>query len=103
MWDGPTFQGYYIDVPRRTRAMLDKEDPEYLLHVDFDEYLAFLVEKCKWEPMEWDIDARTVEPYTETLTRRDHFDRTYSDETHRIRIRVPISPHPQREDYFKFE
>ena len=33
MWDGPTFQSYYIHLPQNVRAFLDGEDPSYLLTV----------------------------------------------------------------------
>jgi len=102
MWQGPTFQSYYNQVPQIARSILDKEDSAYLLTVDFDEYLNFLVEEIKWEPLEWDIGAKTVEPYSVKVSRHDHFDRPYSVEEQRLLIRIPLSPHPQRQEYFKY-
>jgi hypothetical protein len=51
MWTGPTFQTYYQNIHRIVGEKLDKEDSSYLLQVDFDEYLNFLVDEAKWEPL----------------------------------------------------
>lgn len=103
MWTGPTFQAYYQQIDRITRERLDKEDSNYLLEVDFDEYLNFLVDEAKWEPLLWDESQKTVEPFSVKRQHRDASDsRTYQVEEQRIRLRIPISPHPQRSDYFKF-
>ena len=65
MWTGPTFQRYYQQIDRITREKLDKEDSEYLLKVDFDEYLDFLgkingsIEEAQWQPLEWDETQMT--------------------------------------------
>ena len=100
---GPTFQAYYQQIHRITHERLDKEDPNYLLEVDFDEYLNFLVDEAKWEPLLWDESQMTVESFFVKRQHRDAFDgRTYQVEEQRIRLRIPISPHPQRSEYFKF-
>ena len=70
MWDGPTFQSYYIHIPQDVRAFLDGEDPSYLLTVDFEEYLDYLVDRYEWQTQEWDADAKTIEPITEKIQTR---------------------------------
>jgi len=104
MWTGPTFQTYYQNIHRIVGEKLDKEDPIYLLQVDFEEYLDFLADEAKWEPLLWDESQKTIEPFSTKLQRRDEFQegQTYQVEVQRFRLRIPISPHPQRADYFKF-
>ncbi len=103
MWTGPTFQTYYQQIHRIIGEKLDTEDSGYLLQVDFDEYLNFLVEQAKWEPLLWYESQMTVEPFTVKYQHTYEFDdRTYQVEEQRIRLRIPISPHPQRQEYFKF-
>lgn len=104
MWIGPTFQSYYQQIDRIVRESLDKEDSEYLLQVDFGEYLNFLVGEAKWEPLSWDESQMTVEPFSIKKERRDEFrhGRTYQVEEQRMRLRIPISPHSRRSEYFKF-
>lgn len=104
MWTGPTFQTYYQNIHRIIGEKLDKENSSYLLQVDFDEYLNFLVNEAKWEPLSWDESQMTVEPFSAKLQRRDEFHdgQTYQVEVQGFRLRIPISPHPQRADYFKF-
>ncbi len=99
----PTFQAYYQQIDRITRERLDKEDPDYLLRVDFDEYLNFLVDEAKWEPLLWDESQKTVEPFSSKCERRDEFHsgQIYQVEEQRIRLRIPISHHPQRAEYLK--
>ena len=102
MWNGPTFQAYYQQIDRITREKLDKEDSEYLLQVDFDEYLECLVAEARREPLEWDESQVTIEPFSVKLRRRDEVRaRTYQVEERNLRLRIPISSHPQREEYFK--
>lgn len=104
MWTGPTFQVYYQRIGDLVRKKLDEEDSAYLLQVDFQEYLDFLVEEAKWEPLLWDESQKTVESFSTKRQHRDEFHRdlTYQVEEQHIRLRIPISPHPQRDDYFKF-
>ena len=71
MWTGPTFQTYYRNIHRIVGEKLDKEDSSYLLQVDFDEYLNFLVDEAKWEPLLWDESQMTVEPFVTKRQRRD--------------------------------
>ncbi len=103
MGRGPTFAAYYGQIERLVWDRLNKESPEYLLQVDFDEYLDFLEGETRWEPLEWYEDLKTIEPFTEKVDRADTFDRRhYTKDVQRLRLRVPISSHPQRADYFKF-
>ena len=104
MWTGPTFQVYYQRIGDLVRKKLDEEDSAYLLQVDFQEYLDFLVEEAKWEPLLWDESQKTVESFSTKRQHRDEFHRdlTYQAEEQHIRLRIPISPHLQRDDYFKF-
>lgn len=103
MWAGPTFQSYYLRVPQMTREFLDNEDPKYLLEVDFEHYLDYLVDRIRWEPQEWDEAGMTIEPFTTKVERMDDFDRRpFTLEVQRLRVRMPLAPHPQRKDYFKF-
>lgn len=103
MWDGPTFQSYYQQIDRIVRKQLDAEDPDYLLRVDFEEYLDFLVGESEWEPLIWDESQMTIEPFSVKHQRTDEFrGQTYLVEDQRMRIRIPVTHHPQRSDYFKF-
>lgn len=104
MWDAPTFNIYYQRIDHIANEILNKENPTYLLQVDFEDYLNFLVDKLKWEPLLYDLSQKTVEPFSVKEKRRDErYGRgTYEVELQRIRIRVPISPHPARDEYFKF-
>ncbi|MBA7698553.1 hypothetical protein ES703_107231 [subsurface metagenome] len=105
MRTGPTLQTYYNEIGNIVRQKLEKEDSDYLLQVDFDEYLNFLVDEAKWEPLLWDESQKTVETFSTKRQRRDEFynGRTYQIEEQKLRLRIPISHHPQRSDYFKFE
>ena len=103
MWDGPTFQVYYAKIDQIIRQKLDQEDPAYLLGVDFDEYLEYLIADARWEPLEWDENQKSIEPFTVKVQRRDErTGRTYQSEQSQLRIRIPISLHPQLDEYFKF-
>jgi hypothetical protein len=83
---------------------LGKDDSSYLLLVDFNEYLNFLVDEIKWEPLLWDESQMTIEPFYTKIQRRtlSSDGETYQVDAQRLRIRIPISPHPQMDDYFKF-
>ena len=98
------FQTYYNQIGQIIRANLDKENSDYLLEVDFDEYLEYLVADARWEPLVWDETQVTVEPFTVKGQRRDEWRRggTVQVEEQWLRFRIPISPHPQLDDYFKF-
>lgn len=104
MLERPTFQIYYQSIDRIVKELLDKESPEDLLRVDFDEYLDYLVSKCEWQPLEWDESQKTIESFTTTIERHDEWGRgrTYRMDIQRFRLRIPVSPHPQRSDYLRF-
>lgn len=102
MWSGPTFQMYYLRLEEMIRYKLSQEDPAYLLQVDFDEYLDYLVAEMKWEPLEWYEDQKTIEPFTVRVERRDSVFGNYTVPEQRVRLRIPISPHPDRYAYFRY-
>jgi hypothetical protein len=103
MWTGPTFQQYYQQIGHIVHEKLDKEDSSYLLQVNSDDYLDFLVDEAKWEPLSWDESQMTVEPFSVKRQRQDELGRgTYQVEEQRFRLRIPISSHAQRGEYFKF-
>jgi len=104
MWNGPTFQTYYQNIHHIIAEKLNKEDSNYLLQVDVDEYLTFLVQEASWEPLLWDESQMTVEPFSAKVQRRSfsHDNETYQVEVQRLRFRIPISTHPQRSEYLKF-
>jgi hypothetical protein len=85
---GPTFQDYYIGIDRAVRGRLEQERAEYLLSVDPDEYLDYLVGKAEWQPLEWHEDQMTVE-----VIMVGH--------AQKLRLRIPTTPHPQLQEYLK--
>jgi hypothetical protein len=101
----PSFQTYYQNIGHWVHEKLEREAPDYLLRVDPEEYLNYLVAEAEWQPLEWaDQSEWSVEPITVKVERRDEFERerTYVVDEHRFRLRIPIAPHPQREAYFKY-
>src|SRR5205823_5017998 len=66
-------------------------------------YLDYLESEFAWQPLEFDLAGTTVEPITVKVERANDWggDRSVRDES-RLRLRVPIGPHPQRADYLKF-
>lgn len=103
MWNGPTFQSYYLQIDRIIAERLAKEQPEYLLQVDPQQYLDYLVSEAEWQPLEWDEGQLTVEPFTAKVERYDQFDeRKYVSDVSQLRLRIPTSLHPQRTEYFRF-
>lgn len=104
IWGRATFQTYYQSIDRIVnKEFLDKESPDDLLRVDFEQYVDYLVSKCEWQPLEWDESQMTVERFTTIVERPDGWEpqRTYRTELQRFRLRIPVSPHPQRDDYLK--
>ena len=103
IFNQPTFQTYYLNIDRIVRDLLDKESPDYLLRVDFDDYLTHLIARCEWQPLEWDESQKTIEPFTATVERADEWGRgrTYRIDVPKFRLRIPVSLHPQRDDYSK--
>ena len=105
MWDQPTFQIYYQSMDRIVKALLDKESPDFLLRVDFEEYLNYLISKCEWQPLEWYDNDKTIEPFSVSVERQYPWGRgrTYRTDVKKFRLRIPVSPHPQRDDYLKLQ
>jgi hypothetical protein len=102
--DGPSFQVYYLKIDDIVRSLLDKEKPGFLLTVDFDEYVDYLVQEIAWEPLIWHRDQVTIEPFTTRVEGYDQvFERSYTREEQRIRIRLPLSPHPNRADFIRYQ
>ncbi|MDP2725932.1 MAG: hypothetical protein Q8P59_00170, partial [Dehalococcoidia bacterium] len=101
MWKGTTFQAYYLQLENLVRVRLENEDAD-LLQVDFDEYLDFLESGFKWEPLEWDESGKTIKPFSIKRERRGVLDRRIVVEEPWFRLRIPISPHPRRAEYFEF-
>ncbi|HEY4686224.1 MAG TPA: hypothetical protein VJB57_08820 [Dehalococcoidia bacterium] len=102
MRDGPSFQVYYALIDRHMSQYLDKQDAAYLLSVDKDDYLDFLVQEASWEPLEWDETGMTVEPFKAKVEQSNAFGDRFVVDVERLRLRIPVSPHSQREKYFEF-
>ena len=101
-WDGPTIEEHYQNVPRAVAAILDAEEPGYLATVEFEEYLDYLVDRLALEPLEWHADQATAEPFTTRVKRYDRFfEKEFNREETRFRVRVPLSAHSSRRDYFR--
>ena len=63
MFDRPSFQTYFASVDRLVSDCFRKDGPEYLLRVDFDEYLAHLIAELSWQEMTWDEGGMTMETF----------------------------------------
>ncbi len=102
MYGRPTFQTYYGEIERIVSAELDKQKQDYLLQVDPEEYLAYLISYVSWQPLEWDESQMTIERFSGKEDRYDRFDRRWvSVDAQRFRMRIPCAPHRQRADYLK--
>lgn len=102
MWHGPTYQWYYSQIEAKLWERLNRENSHYLVEVDPEDYLDYLVSEFTWEPLEWYEEGKTVEPFLVKREVRVEFDRrTHVIDEHRFRLRIPISPHPQRDEYFQ--
>lgn len=87
----PTFAGhYYPQLPRRVAAELNSATADYLLSVDPDEYLEYLVREAEFAPLEWHEESMTIEAYSDA-------------QQERFRLRIPITPHPRRRDYLSYQ
>lgn len=102
MWDGPSFQGYYAQIERFMSDMLSREDSSYLLDVDFEDYLDYLVSEFEWQPLQWYEADMEIEPFTVKVDRTNRRGRTYVSDEQWIRLRIPLSLHPDRGRYFKY-
>lgn len=102
MFNSPTFQSYYLQVDRAVRDQLAKEKPEYLLQVDFEEFLTHLVEKYSWEEFELDEGGMTMEPFI-GRARINDFGEIREVDRPRVRLRIPVSPHSQRREFLELK
>ena len=98
----PSLQLYYLRIVDEMRRRLSQEDPTYLLNVDFEAYLDHLVSEAEWQPLEYDASQLTVEPFVAKSAIVTSLGSFAQDEP-RFRFRIPIAPHPQREDFLRFE
>ena len=96
----PSFGEYYAQIGRIILNYLDDQEPAKLLQVDTEEYLAHLTREAARQPLEWDEAGKTVEPFTAKQRRRDVFGDTFTADVQMFRLRIPISPHPQRREFF---
>jgi len=101
MFGGPTFQAYYLNVERIVNDLLSKESPDYLAKVDFDEFLAYLVDRIAWEPLEWDEGGMTMEPFIDRQRLPDGMGGFLELDQPKVRLYIPVKPHAQRSDFFK--
>ena len=100
MFGGPSFQTYYLSVDRLVADCFRKESPDYLLRVDFDEYLAHLIAELSWQEMTWDEGGMTMETYTKK-ERVNDYGRAIEVDHPQVRLRIPFQPHPQRRDFLR--
>ena len=97
----PTFGEYYALIDRSILNHLDQQTPENLLVADREEYLLHLIREAAWEPLKWNEAGKTVEPFTEKRQRRDVFGDPFTADVQMFRLRIPISRHSQRSDFFR--
>ena len=98
----PTFGEYYAQIDRSIRNDLDQKTPENLLAVDREEYLLDLIREAAREPLKWDEAGKTVERFTKKRQRRDVFGAPFTADIQMFRLRIPISRHPQRSEFFRW-
>ena len=79
---GPMSQLYYSQINWITRERLDKENSDYLLDVDFDQYLEYLIADARWEPLQWDDTQMTVEFLSTKRQRQDRLRPTIPNIAH---------------------
>ncbi|MGD1931363.1 MAG: hypothetical protein ACFB12_20880 [Leptolyngbyaceae cyanobacterium] len=101
MLNKPSFQTYYASLDRLVAAELEKERPDYLAQVEFEEYLDHLINRLAWETLEFDEGAMTMEPFIDKRTIND-FGRVIDVDQPRVRLRIPVSQHSQRRDFLEF-
>ncbi len=100
MLNKPGFQTYYASLNRLVAAELEKERPDYLAQVEFEEYLDHLVDRLAWETLEFDEGAMTMETFIGKRKIND-FGRMMEVEEPKVRIRIPVSQHSQRRDFLE--
>lgn len=100
MFNKPTFQTYYGSVERMIADVLSKEQPDYLVQVEFEAYLDHLVAKLSWETLDLDEGAMTMETFI-GKKRINDFGRTVEVDRPRVRLRIPVGPHTQRREFLQ--
>jgi len=105
MFNEPDFQLYYSQIDRIVAENLNNKSADYLLQVDPEEYLNYLVADAEWQPLEWDESGMTIEQFVKKVQRHDEWDphRTYTTDEAMFRLRLPVSHHPQLQEYLKFD
>jgi hypothetical protein len=102
MSEKPSFQSYYLGVERQVQAIIDRETNDYLLNVDYQEYLQHLIARIAWEPLKWDETSISVEPFITKRKIRDYGGYAEVDQP-RLRIRIQTSKHPTLSDYLRHQ
>lgn len=100
MFNSPTFQDYYLRVPKMVSERLQKESPEYLVQVDFQQFLEHLVDEYMWDVLEWDESGLTIDPFVGKQRITDYGEVVEVDRPC-VRLRLPFQPHPQRERFLE--
>lgn len=101
---GPSLALYYAQIEEKARGLLDREKAEYLRAVDFEEYLDHLVSELAWDTLEWDRAGASIEPFTAKEQIRSQWDGSnVARNVERMRLRVPVSHHPQRDQFMRYE
>lgn len=100
MFNRPTFQSYYLQVDRMVSDYLAKERADYLVQVDFEEYLQHLIDRYAWETLDLDEGAMTMETYV-GKARINDFGRILEVDRPKVRLRIPFAPHSQLHDFLQ--
>jgi hypothetical protein len=102
MYEKHSYQSYYLEADQRAQAILDSERPEYLLDVDYQEYLQHLISRLSLETLEWDESAKSIEPF---IGKRKVLDYGGYREVEQplFRLRIPVSNHPALSAYIQFQ
>jgi hypothetical protein len=61
VFNEPDFQLHYSQIARIAAERLNEERADYLLQVDPEEYLDYLVADAEWQTLEWDESGMTIE------------------------------------------
>jgi hypothetical protein len=98
----PSFQSYYLNVERQAQAIIDREAIDYLLEVDYQEYLQHLIARIVWEPLTWDETTLSAEPLIARRKVRDYGGYAEVDQS-RLKIRIETSNHSTLSDYLRYQ
>jgi hypothetical protein len=101
-------QSYFSQADRLVTGIIEKESPEYLLAVDPDEYLDHLVAELSFQTLAVRWQDETVEPFKtrqERMRSWDSWDRDRPQivDVEMYRVRIPVEPNPDRDQYFALE